>query len=351
MDAEPLPLNFCREECGFLGARPPVSRMILGVQPGEFYIRILCVRDLSRSGPPGSLGREFRMSAAPRRCAGNRQMKSSHWIALFNKTNRPGLQAAAALFVLALLTPPVWCWGPVGHRVTARFAEERLTPRALAAVRGLLERGVRIEDAATWADEQREVRGSESWHYVNVPLTAARYEPGFCPSSGCVVSKIEEFTRVLRDPKAGLHQKRQALNFLLHFVADLHQPLHVGDNGDRGGNLLQVLFFDRGTNLHSVWDSKIMERHTDNKQVWLWDMTFLANPRMVAEWSKGTPRDWASESLAVAKAAYHLPGKQVLIRPGTKLGNEYYRFALPIVQRQLAKAGVRLAYTLNGIYK
>jgi hypothetical protein len=235
--------------------------------------------------------------------------------------------------------------------VIARFAEDRLTPRALAAVRGLLEPGSRIEDAAIWADEQREVRGSESWHYVNVPLTTARYSPGFCPSSGCVVSKIEEFCRELRDPKAGLQRKRQALKFLLHFIADLHQPLHVGDNGDRGGNRLQVLFFGHGTNLHSVWDSKIMERHTGNKQVWLWDMTFLANPGMVAGWSKGTPRDWASESLGVAKIAYRLPGKQALIRPGTKLGNEYYRFALPVVQRQLAKAGVRLAYTLNEVFK
>jgi hypothetical protein len=208
-----------------------------------------------------------------------------------------------------------------------------------------------MEDAATWADEQREVRGSESWHYVNVPIAAARYDPLYCPSSGCIVSKIEEFKRVLRDPRAGLLRKRQALKFLLHFVVDLHQPLHVGDNGDRGGNLLQVRFFNQGTNLHSVWDSKIMERHTGNKQVWLWDMTFLANPGRVAEWSKGTPRDWANESLAVAKLAYRLPGKQALIRPGTKLGSEYYAFALPIVQRQLAKAGVRLAYTLNEVFK
>jgi hypothetical protein len=278
-------------------------------------------------------------------------MEKSDWIPSFDKKKRRSLGVAAILLFAALWTPPVWSWGPTGHRVTARFAEERLTPRALAAVRGLLERGTQIEDAATWADEQREVRGSEPWHYVNIPITSARYSRGFCPSSGCVVSKIEEFSRVLRDPRAGLQQKRQSLKFLLHFIADLHQPLHVGDNGNRGGNLLQVLFFDRGSNLHSVWDSKIMERHTGNKQVWLWNMTFMANPRMVTEWSKGTPEDWANESLAVAKTAYRLPGKQVLIRPGAKLGNEYYRFALPVVQRQLAKAGVRLAYMLNEIFK
>ena len=269
----------------------------------------------------------------------------------FGMTKRRALQTGLLLVFVLISTPTAWPWGPTAHRVCVRFAEERLTPRARASVRELLEPGSRLDDAATWADQQREFRGSESWHYVNVPITAARYDPRFCQPGGCIVSKIEEFRRVLRDPNAGLQKKRPSLKFLMHFVVDLHQPLHVGDNGDRGGNLLQVLFFNRGTNLHSVWDSKIMERHTDNKQVWLWDLTFLANPGMVAEWSKGTPADWASESLAAAAKAYRLPGKQKIIWPGTKLGNEYYSFALPLVQRQLAKAGVRLAHVLNEAFK
>ncbi len=270
---------------------------------------------------------------------------------IFRKTMRCVLSAAIILFFTALLIPYVYSWGPIGHRVTARFAEERLTARARAAVYGLLEPETRLEDASTWADEQREIRGSEQWHYVNVPISAARYDPKFCPPAGCVVSKIEEFARVLRDSKSGKSEKRQALKFLLHLIVDLHQPLHVGDNGDRGGNLLQVRFFNTGTNLHSVWDSKIMERHTDNKQVWLWDMTFLANPGMTLEWAKGTPKDWANETLSLAKKAYCLPGTQKLMRPGTRLGEEYYRFAFPIVQQQLAKAAIRLAYMLNELFK
>lgn len=261
------------------------------------------------------------------------------------------LDVFATLLLPILCTPCSWAWGPLAHRVTARMAEGRLTPRALAAVRDLLERGERLEDAAVWADEQREVPGSEAWHYVNVPISQPRYDAIFCPPKGCIVSKIEEFRFVLADPKAPKPVKRRALKFLVHFVADLHQPLHVGDNGDRGGNLLQVLFFGEGSNLHRVWDSQIMERRTDNKQVWLWDMTSAANPRMVEEWSRGTPEDWATETLAVAKEVYRLPGKRTLIRPGAKLGDDYISFALPVIQRQLAKAAVRTAYVLNGVFR
>jgi hypothetical protein len=155
---------------------------------------------------------------------------------------------------------------------------------------------------------------------------------------------------VLRDPKAGRVEKQRALKFLVHLIADIHQQLHVGDTGSRGGNLIQVRFYNVGSNLHRVWDAQIMERHTEDERVWLWDFDFLANPKIVAEWSKGTPEDWATESLQVAKDAYCLPGTKTVIKSGTKLGDEYYRWALPIVQKQLAKAGVRLAWMLDEVF-
>ena len=195
-----------------------------------------------------------------------------------------------------------------------------------------------LADVATWADEQREVPGSGPWHYVNVPITESRYDPKFCPPGGCVVSKVADFKRVLMDPRTEKDQKWQALKFLVHLIADLHQPLHIGDNNNRGGNLLQVRFFNVGSNLHRAWNSQVMERHTNNEQVWLWDLTFFANPKMVVKWSKGTLADWATESLETAKVAYCLPGTKTVMKSGTQLGNEYFGFALPIIQRQLAKA-------------
>jgi hypothetical protein len=94
-----------------------------------------------------------------------------------------------------------------------------------------------------------------------------------------------------------------------------------------------------------------MERHTKNEQVWLWDFDFIANPKMVAEWSKGTPEDWATETLQIAKEAYCLPGTRKIMSPGARLGNEYYNYALSIIQRQLAKSGIRMAFILNGIFR
>jgi hypothetical protein len=286
-----------------------------------------------------------------------RQMTASFRMIKANAVSIPFRQknfcfAAAGWMLLIILMPgSAGAWGRIGHRVAAKMAEERLTPAALAAVHSLLGPGVRLADVSTWADEQQEIPGSSRWHYVNVPISETRYDPKYCPSDGCVVSKIEEFKSTLLSPKAGRIQKRQALKFLIHFIADLHQPLHVGDNKDQGGNLLQVRFFGDGSNLHRVWDSQIIERHTKNEQVWLWDFDFIANPRMVAEWSKGSAEDWASETLQIAKQAYCLPGTQRLIKPGTRLGNEYYSFALPVIQKQLAKSGIRIASVLNGIFR
>ena len=256
---------------------------------------------------------------------------------------------ANAVLLLPLFPVSAGAWGRIGHRVAAKIAEERLTPRARAAVDGLLGPGVKIADVATWADEQQEIRGSAQWHSVNVPLGESRYNSRYCLPRGCVVGKIEGLKRVLSGT-AGKQEKAQALKFLIHLIADIHQPLHVGDNGDKGGNLLQVRFFREGSNLHRAWDFEIMEFHTKNEQVWLWDLTFLANPRKVAEWSKGTPEDWATESLQAAKTAYRMPGTGSLIKSGARLDAKYCREALPVIRRQLAKAGIRLSWVLNELF-
>jgi len=121
--------------------------------------------------------------------------------------------AAATVCILSFL-PSAWSWGRIGHRVAAEMAESRLTPHALAAVHSLLGPGVSLADISTWADEQRNP-STGAWHYVDVPITESRYDPKFCPATGCVVSKIEDFERVLRDPKATKTEKQQALKYLV----------------------------------------------------------------------------------------------------------------------------------------
>jgi hypothetical protein len=261
-------------------------------------------------------------------------------------------RAAAIILITGLLTPETALpWGREGHSVSAQMAEERLSAAALAAVRGLLEPGQSLADIANWADEQRQVPESVQWHYVDVPISEARYDAKFCQPRGCVVSKIIEFRRVLQDTNAPRAERQLALKFLVHLVPDLHQPLHVGDDGDRGGNLLQVRFFGTGTNLHLVWDAHIIEWHSRDESHWLRELDALAAAADIATWSGRSVEDWANESLAEARGAHRIPGTGELIKSGTRLDESYYRFALPVVQHRLAQSGVRLAAMLNEVLK
>ncbi len=144
-------------------------------------------------------------------------------------------------------------WGRMAHRASTRLAETRLTPRTRALIRELLEPGESLADASTWADEYNQsIPGSAAWHYVNVPISAPSYSPRDCHDN-CVVSRFEEFRGILADPRAPKPRRRMALRYVVHLVEDAHQPMHVGDRRDRGGNNLQVQFFrDDYTNLHQV---------------------------------------------------------------------------------------------------
>ena len=186
---------------------------------------------------------------------------------------------------------------------------------------------------------------------MDVPITKSLYDSKFCPAGGCVVSKVEDFRRVLQDPRSGKLEKQEALKFLVHFLEDLHQSLHVGDTGSKGSNLIQVRFYNVGSNLHRVWDSQILEHYAEDERELLGDFQGITTPRSAAEWSKGTPEDWATESLQIAKRAYCLPGTSAVMKSGTTLGDDYYRMALSLIQEQLAKTGVRVAATLNEIFK
>ena len=153
-------------------------------------------------------------------------------------------------------------WGRLGHRASAKLADSRLSPRACAIIRELLEPGESLADASTWADEHsREIPGSTAWHYVNVPIWASRYDARDCRRQGCVISKIAEFRAILLDRKAPRTRRRTALRYLVHLVQDVHQPMHVADRNDRGGNTLQLRYgrYDN-TNLHQVWDSGLLEQ-------------------------------------------------------------------------------------------
>ena len=260
------------------------------------------------------------------------------------------LRAATFLAIVGAATP-AWAWGRIGHRVIARLAEKQLTPQAKAAIVKLLAPGESLADASLWADEhRRELPKTAPWHYVDVPLDEPRYHSIFAgdtPERGYVVDKIHDFKVLVKDSSQSLEERRVGLRFLVHFVEDLHMPMHVGDNNDKGGNRTQVRFFDRGTNMHSLWDSGMIEYVCDSEDCWLKDLAELDTPPARAAAMTGTIEDWATESILASRQAYVVPETGKRLKSGQKLADAYFDANLPVLRQRLYRASVRLAMVLN----
>ena len=170
--------------------------------------------------------------------------------------------AIVALVVAAFAPSGVLAWGNEGHRVIALIAADRLTPVARAEVAALLGGDARdsMESASTWADYIRLSRPETApWHYVNIEVSASGYNAATdCPADNCVVAQVQKDARIVADRQLATPVRAEALRFLIHFVGDLHQPLHCADNHDRGGNEVAVLIGAEQTNLHAVWDTDVV---------------------------------------------------------------------------------------------
>ena len=265
-----------------------------------------------------------------------------------------GIIAILAALFLASTTTPVQAWGPAGHRICGKIAEARLTPKAREEVRKLLDSGESLADASTWADENRAANpGSETWHYVNVPINeASAYDhKKYDQADRAVVAQIRKWRELLANEKLPRVSRLKALRYLVHFVEDVHQPLHVGDNNDRGGNQLQLTFYEQGSNLHRVWDSGILSKMGRDEDRHVARITSKITPDLEKLWIVGGPEDWATESLLLAKKAYLDPKTGKPLRRGDRLDRSYVDAHQGDVDLQLMKAGVRLANMLNETFK
>lgn len=262
------------------------------------------------------------------------------------------LIAASILAVAAVLgsSTSALAWGRNGHRAAAALTESRLTPAASAAVKALLDPNESLAAASTWADEvRREYPEASLWHYVNVPITEAKYDAKFCGEKGCVIQKIADFRKILADKSAPRVERQKALRFLAHFVQDMHQPVHVGDRNDRGGNDMQLQFFGEGSNMHRLWDSGLLDKAYPDEAALTRAITALAAAD-APKWAGGTVEDWANESLDAARKAYRDPVTDRELKKGVKLGDAYQAANAPVAVRRLAMSGVRLATILNAIF-
>ena len=276
-----------------------------------------------------------------------------------------------AAIVLAA-SGPAAAWGDLGHKVTALIAYRHLTPAvrskldALLASDGDALTAPDFASRATWADKYREShRETAAWHFVDIEidhpdLAAACFgfpplAPGQLASLGpardCVVDKIEEFAAELRNPATPRAERLAAFKFLIHFVADLHQPLHASDHEDRGGNCIGLSPSPDGhsSNLHAWWDTGVVEALGGSAQDIATRLDARISSGQAKAWAAGDPKAWAMESCQIARRdVYALPTRPTCGQHGSvALSAAYQAIARRDAALQLEKAGIRMAALLN----
>lgn len=246
------------------------------------------------------------------------------------------------------LAPAAYGFGASAHLIAGNIAERHMCPAALDAF-SALSPGMNVAEAGLWADKIRSNPAydyAKPLHYINipdgVPLSAARR-----PVSGDVLSAIATYHGRLGDASLPADQRREALLFLTHFVVDIHQPLHVGRQEDRGGNSVKVRVNDESTNLHAYWDTGVLKGRVDSLYAYAARLD-AANYRSVSLWQASGPEVWLTESQALRPEVYSFtPGAE---GAAALLDEAYQQRAGEIVDVRLAQAGVRLAGVLNGLW-
>jgi len=289
--------------------------------------------------------------------------------------------------IASLLVPNTGlAWGREGHRIVARIAEKNLLPATREKLRQILGLttsaglATAMATAAIWPDRiDRGATGTGRWHFINVPIASPFTVAGHCPNHECVIDRIEEMRHRLQTNQDGFAllappnplrpMTSQELAFLIHFVGDLHQPLHAAWNADRGGGcvpLAKPLVHDDGknndtTDLHIAWDIDTvlaaMKGHGNSEQATA--AALFARFKNGASISQGTPEQWARESNDLARTAIYqklaIPTSTVTsgdcatgIKPVT-ITSAYLQSNVDIVERRLMEAGIRLSNVLNEI--
>lgn len=246
--------------------------------------------------------------------------------------------------LLAMAAFPAHAWGPLGHRIVAGMAQERLTEPVKREIRALLQADDEstLVDVAIWADDLRDTdparfRETSKWHYVNFSGDQCRYEPGRdCRNGACVVAAIDRYVEVLADRKRSRTERADALRFVTHFVADVHQPLHASPRPDKGGATVQLRYGRENWNLHSVWDGLILN---STRRRWP-DYAAALSRDIDGSAPVGTPAQWAEESCRLVRDDGVYP-------EGDRIDDAWLARERPVAEKRLQQAAVRLATMLE----
>jgi hypothetical protein len=256
---------------------------------------------------------------------------------------------AAALIATLAIAPAAQAWGPLGHSVVAELAQRHLSPTAKAEVEHLLalDHTTSLADIASWPDEIRDdPKQQDLWkqtralHYIDFQGDCTYTPPRDCKNGQCVVEAIPHYIAILGDRSQSDEARLQALKFVVHFIGDIHQPLHANYQEDAGGNKYQVQFQGQGTNLHRVWDSGML---STRKMDWKAYAAMLdaegptSLPPPIPPYDNAAVQ-WAEESCQITRTIY--PANH-------KIDQAYINAELPVADMRLREAGKRLAEVLN----
>lgn len=280
----------------------------------------------------------------------------------------PDLSRRLLLPMLLAFSATCQAWGPEGHAIVGAIADANLSVSAKAQVAQLLQGDLdaagnpsgrtTLAAVASWPDEIKatpEGKAAANWHFHE--STVCDGQTLACVDGACADEKISEMLKVLGNKDANARQKNEALKWVVHLVGDIHQPLHVGGNGDRGGNSYKVSLTQpdgtvkTGFNLHSVWDNQLAKLVLDDAEMG----AKLKNAPLPADFAPGTPMQWMDEGKQLTKSSvYSFSGfacGAVLPGDGVVLDSGYQANAKKAIFPQLMKAGWRLAAVLNQTLK
>ncbi|NVK51688.1 MAG: S1/P1 nuclease [Flavobacteriaceae bacterium] len=236
-------------------------------------------------------------------------------------------------------------WGNTGHRAIGEIANKHLSNRIKRKIKKLLN-GQSLAMVSTYADDIKsdsKYRKYYTWHYINLNDDET-YQTSTKNPKGDLVTGIEKCKQVLMSKTASREDKIFYLKMLVHLIGDLHQPLHVGRVSDKGGNTFQVRWFNRGTNMHRVWDSQMIDSF-NMTYTELASNTDMLSRAQIREIQKGTIVDWVNETKGLAQMVYGSA------KTGEKLGYRYMYDHFKTVRTQLQKGGIRLAKVLTEILR
>jgi nuclease S1 len=257
------------------------------------------------------------------------------------------LPAVLALCALLFVVSPAYPWGSKGHEIVGAIAETQLTNAARKRIKELLPQGTTLAEASTWPDKAgRQIPDMGPYHFINFPKDANAYDQQRdCKLRNCIIEAIAWYLSVLKSPDAPRNEKRTALRFIAHLVADIHQPLHAGFAEDRGGNSVEVRINGRKENLHSLWDTALVELEEGTPAEIAARIQAVVAGEERQQWQQGTPADWALESLAIVRAqVYRLPASG-------EITVSYVESARAVIRTRLRQAGARLGWMLNTAFQ